>query len=179
MSSSCACVLVTRYRRHGWCTCTRDGFPPPILHSRLCTLFRCAWTSVQKEHGGAPHTRAPRHRHRAPVRGIRIIQAITRGCPPPTRHPTPHARHDGGRGATRHTVCAQTRGARHTDWASGPPQPPHITQVTATTKLIFAEVREFIKDTRPKTNTTRGGRKAHRPRLAKPKVLSAYVTDTV
>ena len=32
--------------------------------------------------------------------------------------------------------------------------------------LIFSflpEVREFIKDTRPKTNTTRGGRKAHRP----------------
>ena len=29
--------------------------------------------------------------------------------------------------------------------------------------VILPEVREFIKDTRPKTNTTRGGRKAHRP----------------
>ena len=28
---------------------------------------------------------------------------------------------------------------------------------------FLPEVREFIKDTRPKTNTTRGGRKAHRP----------------
>ena len=32
-----------------------------------------------------------------------------------------------------------------------------------TTSIMFREVREFIKDTRPKTNTTRGGRKAHRP----------------
>ena len=29
--------------------------------------------------------------------------------------------------------------------------------------LFLPEVRELIKDTRPKTNTTRGGRKAHRP----------------
>lgn len=29
--------------------------------------------------------------------------------------------------------------------------------------VFLPEVREFIKDTRPKTNTTRGGRKAHRP----------------
>ena len=29
--------------------------------------------------------------------------------------------------------------------------------------FFLPEVREFIKDTRPKTNTTRGGRKAHRP----------------
>ena len=28
---------------------------------------------------------------------------------------------------------------------------------------FLPEVREFIKDTRPKINTTRGGRKAHRP----------------
>ena len=28
--------------------------------------------------------------------------------------------------------------------------------------FFLPEVREFIKDTRPKTNTTRGGRKAHR-----------------
>ena len=28
---------------------------------------------------------------------------------------------------------------------------------------FLPEVREFIKDTGPKTNTTRGGRKAHRP----------------
>ena len=30
-------------------------------------------------------------------------------------------------------------------------------------QAFLPEVREFIKDTRPKTNTTRGGRKAHRP----------------
>jgi hypothetical protein len=30
-------------------------------------------------------------------------------------------------------------------------------------RCFLPEVREFIKDTRPKTNTTRGGRKAHRP----------------
>ena len=33
--------------------------------------------------------------------------------------------------------------------------------------FFLPEVREFIKDTRPKTNTTRGGRKAHRPTLLK------------
>ena len=30
-------------------------------------------------------------------------------------------------------------------------------------------MREFIKDTRPKTNTTRGGRKPHRPRFLTPR----------
>ena len=37
------------------------------------------------------------------------------------------------------------------------------------------EVREFIEDTRPKTNTTRGGRKAHRPTLARSERIYAIL----
>ena len=36
-------------------------------------------------------------------------------------------------------------------------------EISSEQKIFLPEVREFIKDTRPKTNTTRGGRKAHRP----------------
>jgi len=38
-----------------------------------------------------------------------------------------------------------------------------INLLTYLLTTFLPEVREFIKDTRPKTNTTRGGRKAHRP----------------
>jgi hypothetical protein len=38
---------------------------------------------------------------------------------------------------------------------------------------FLPEVREFIKDTRPETNTTRGGRKAHRPT---PKTRTIHTT---
>ena len=45
-----------------------------------------------------------------------------------------------------------------------------------TARLGDLEVREFIKDTRPKTITTRGGRKAHRPT---PKTRTIYTPATV
>ena len=38
-----------------------------------------------------------------------------------------------------------------------------LSTFSLTIYFFLPEVREFIKDTRPKTNTTRGGRKAHRP----------------
>ena len=34
--------------------------------------------------------------------------------------------------------------------------------------LLFFEVREFIRDTKPRTNTTRGGRRARHPKTALP-----------
>ena len=62
---------------------------------------------------------------------------------------------------SRHLVCLIMTGTpTHLHHCGKPPQDRGIVH---TLRTFLPEVREFIKDTRPKTNTTRGGRKAHRP----------------